>query len=143
MFGDIFKKYFNFQGFYIVKLILSLNPSAMLKFSILQTSSWIQWVILIIHLVSCLNYLNLCAVLQFSKLYKFIVKIVIFHFWNGTTINDQFLCCHFSFKSYAMIKLVIYLGQFQFSSYPMTKLVIYLGHFQLVDLKFLNFGHSL
>ena len=72
--------------------------------------------------------LNPSVVLKFSKLYKVIVKIVIFHYWSDTTeneqINYQLLCGHFSFSSYHMTKLVIYLGNFEFSSYPMTKLVI-------------------
>ena len=89
--------------------------------------------------------LNPSAVLKFSKLYKFIIKIVIFHCRSGITknyqINDQLLCGHFQFISYLVTKLVIHLGHFQFSSYPMTKLVIYLDHFQLAHVKFLNFGH--
>ena len=102
--------------------------------------------------------MNPSTVLEFSKLLKFIVKIVIFHCRSGTTKNDQLLCGHFQFKCQNVNKLVIYLGHFQFSSYPMTTLVIYhshfqfgsyhmtrldiyLGHFQLAHLKFLNFGH--
>ena len=87
------------------------------------------------------EYPNPSAVLKFSKLYKFIVKIVIFHCQSGTTKNDQLLCGHFQFKSYLVMKLVNYLHHFQFSSYPMTKFVLYLGHFQLAHLKFLNFDH--
>jgi hypothetical protein len=33
--------------------------------------------------------MNPFAVLEFSKLYKFIVKIVIFHCWSDITKNDQ------------------------------------------------------
>ena len=39
--------------------------------------------------------LNSFAVLQFSKLYKFIFKIVIFHCQSDTNKNDQLFCGHF------------------------------------------------
>ena len=90
--------------------------------------------------------LNPSIVLNFSKLYKFIVKIVInFHCRSDTTkidqINEQLLCGHFQFSSYPVPKFVIYLGHFQFSSYQVTRLVIYIGHFQLCNLRALKFGH--
>ena len=39
--------------------------------------------------------LNPSAVLEFSKMYKFIVKFVIFFIARVTTKNDQLLCGHF------------------------------------------------
>ena len=79
--------------------------------------------------------------LKFIKLYKFIVKIVIFPYRSDTIKNDQI-------KEQFILLILLLCGHFQFSCllfghifYPMTKLVVYLSHFQLDHLKFLNFGH--
>ena len=65
--------------------------------------------------------------LEFSKMYKFIVEFVIFFIVGVTTkndrINDQLLCGHFQ------------------SRYPVTKFSHLSWSFLVSSLKFINFGH--
>ena len=82
--------------------------------------------------------------LEFSKIYKFIVKFVIFFIAGVTTkndqINDQLLCSHFKSRY-----LVTKFGHLSWSFLVGFYLVTTSGHlswsFLVTSLKFINFGH--
>ena len=89
--------------------------------------------------------LNPSAVLEFSKMYKFIVKFVIFFIVGVKTkndqINDQFLCGHFQSR-YPVTKFGHLSWLFLVGFYPVTKSDHLSWSFLVSSLKFINFGHS-
>ena len=82
--------------------------------------------------------------LEFSKMYKFIVKFVIFFIARVTTkndqINDQLLCGHF-YSRYPVTKFGHLSWSFLVGFYPVTKSGHLSWSFLVSSLKFINFGH--
>ena len=78
--------------------------------------------------------------LEFSKIYKFIVKFVIFFIVGVTTKNDQLLCGHF-YSRYLVTKFAHLSWSFLVGFYPLTKSGHLSWYFLVSSLKFINFGH--